>query len=256
MRMSTLVKVKELTKIYPNGTTALHGVSFSVASGEFVVVVGKSGAGKSTLLRCINRLAEPTSGEVMLEGESIIGLAARELRETRRKMGFIFQQFNLVKRLSALDNVLCGRLVGTPVLASCARRFKEHDRRFALECLERVGLADKAAQRADTLSGGQQQRVAIARALAQRPPVILADEPVASLDPESSRIVMDTLRSLADEEDIAVLCNLHQVNLAGRYADRILGVRDGELVLDGRAGELSPEEIERVYGVEYREAVR
>lgn len=253
--MSNLVEVKDLTKVYPNGTRALDRVSFSADRGEFVVVVGKSGAGKSTLLRCMNRLAEPTSGEVVLEGTPVTGLGGDELRKARKKMGFVFQQFNLVKRLTALENVLCGRLVGMPILASSLRRFGDDDRRTALGCLERVGLGDKAHQRADTLSGGQQQRVAIARALAQRPPVVLADEPVASLDPESSRIVMDTLRSLADEEGIAVICNLHQVNLAGRYADRILGVREGRLVLEGRASDLGQEEIEEVYGFEAREAL-
>ena len=253
--MSNLVEVKDLIKVYPNGTRALDRVSFSADHGEFVVVVGKSGAGKSTLLRCMNRLAEPTSGEVVLEGTPITRLGGDELRKARKKMGFVFQQFNLVKRLTALENVLCGQLVGMPILASSLRRFGDEDRRTALGCLERVGLGDRALQRADTLSGGQQQRVAIARALAQRPPVVLADEPVASLDPESSRIVMDTLRSLADEEGIAVICNLHQVNLAGRYSDRLLGVRDGRLVLEGRVSDLGQDEIEEVYGLETREAL-
>lgn len=253
--MGNLVEVNNLTKVYPNGTRALSSVSFGIEGGEFAVVVGKSGAGKSTLLRCINRLAEPTAGNVVVEEEEITGLPKKRLRRARKKMGFVFQQFNLVRRISALENVLCGRLVGMPVVASSFRRFKKQDKEAALEALERVGLRDKAAQRADTLSGGQQQRVAIARALAQRPALILADEPVASLDPESARTVMDTLRSLADEEGIAVLCNLHQVNLAGRYADRVLGIRDGELVLDGRAGEVDDEEINRVYSAPAREAV-
>ena len=253
--MDYLVEVRELTKVYPNGTRALNSVSFGVPRGEFAVVVGKSGAGKSTLLRCINRLAEPTSGKVLLEDRDVTALPVKELRATRKKMGFVFQQFNLVRRISALENVLCGRLVGMPVVSSSLRRFKKDDREAALGALERVGLRDKASQRADTLSGGQQQRVAIARALAQRPSVILADEPVASLDPESARIVMDTLRSLADEDGIAVICNLHQVNLTGRYADRILGIREGDLVLDGRAGEVSDEEIGAVYGPPAKEAV-
>ena len=251
--MSNLVEVKDLTKVYPNGTQALNEVSFAVESKEFTVVVGKSGAGKSTLLRCINRLAEPTSGTVVVEEREVTALSSKELRRARKKMGFVFQQFNLVRRISALDNVLCGRLVGMPVVSSSFRRFKKSDREAALDALERVGLKDKAAQRADTLSGGQQQRVAIARALAQRPSVILADEPVASLDPESARIVMDILRSLADEDGIAVICNLHQVNLTGRYADRVIGIREGTLVLDGRASELSEEEISEVYGAQAQE---
>ena len=251
---SSLVEVDSLTKVYPNGTRALDGVTFGVGRGEFAVIVGRSGAGKSTLLRCINGLVEPTGGEVYLEGRNVTGVSGKELRATRRRLGFVFQQFNLVKRLSAVENVLCGRLAGVPVLKSCLRRFGGSDRRAATECLERVGLGDKAHQRADTLSGGQQQRVAIARALAQGPSVVLADEPVASLDPESARVVMDTLRSLSSEEGIAVVCNLHQVNLADRYADRILGVREGRLVLDGRPGDLGRGEVEAVYGPAVQEA--
>ena len=253
--MTNLLEINGLTKVYPNGTRALDDVSFGIENSEFAVVVGKSGAGKSTLLRCINRLAEPTEGRVSVEEEEITGLPKDRLRRARKKMGFVFQQFNLVRRISALENVLCGRLVGMPVLASSFRRFKKTDREAALEALERVGLRDKASQRADTLSGGQQQRVAIARALAQRPVLILADEPVASLDPESARTVMDTLRSLADEEGLAVLCNLHQVNLAGRYADRIVGIREGELVLNGRADKVDDDEINQVYSAAPREAV-
>ncbi|MGH3146195.1 MAG: phosphonate ABC transporter ATP-binding protein [Rubrobacter sp.] len=249
-----LVEVHSITKVYPNGTRALSEVTFPAGSGEFVVIVGKSGAVKSTLLRCINGLVEPTSGEVWVEGRKVTGLSGANLRAARKKLGFVFQQFNLVKRLSAVENVLCGMLAGMPVLRSSLRRFGAEDRGTALECLERVGLGDLANQRADTLSGGQQQRVSIARALAQRPAVILADEPVASLDPESARTVMDTLRSLSSEEGIAVLCNLHQVNLADRYADRILGVREGRLVLDGRSGDLGRDEIEAVYGGAVQEA--
>lgn len=243
-----LVEVRNVSKVYPNGTRALKGISFGVESGEFAVVVGRSGAGKSTLLRCINALVEPTEGEVLVGGRRTTGLSKRDQRAVRRDVGFIFQQFNLVKRISALQNVLCGRLAEAPVLTSCLRRFSAEDRRVALACLDRVGLAELAHQRADTLSGGQQQRVSIARALAQRPKVVLADEPVASLDPESARVVMDTLRSLSSEEGIAVVCNLHQVNLAADYADRIIGIREGEMVLEGAAGELSEEQIESVYG--------
>ena len=252
---NALVEIRDLSKVYPNGTRALDNVSFSVERGEFLVVVGRSGAGKSTLLRCMNGLVEPTSGVVNVSGRRVTGLSGGELRASRRELGFIFQQFNLVKRLTALENVLCGRLARMPVLKSCLRRFTDEDRRVALKCLERVGLADKALQRADTLSGGQQQRVSIARVLAQEPSVVLADEPVASLDPESARIVMDTLRSLSSEDGISVFCNLHQVNLAGRYADRILGIREGRVVLDGRAGDLSRKKIENVYGAAVEEAI-
>jgi len=254
--VGTLVELRELSKTYPDGTRALGGVSFSVEGEEFAVVIGRSGAGKSTLLRCINGLVEPTSGEVFVGGRRLTGGDGASLRAARKELGFIFQQFNLVKRLSALENVICGRLAGMPVLGSAFRRFEKEDRLAALDCLERVGLADKAHQRADTLSGGQQQRVAIARALAQKPSVILADEPVASLDPESARVVMDTLRSLSDEDGIAVLCNLHQVNLAERYADRVLGFRDGELVLDGKMDEVDQDDIDRVYRTAAQEALR
>jgi phosphonate transport system ATP-binding protein len=253
--MSALIDVKDLTKVYSDGTHALRGISFSVERGEFAVVIGRSGAGKSTLLRCINGLVDPTSGEVAIDGSRLTGLPSGKLRVARRELGFIFQQFNLVRRLTALENVLCGRLARMSVLKSSFRRFSKLDKLAALECLERVGLADKAWQRADTLSGGQQQRVAIARALAQEPKVILADEPVASLDPESSRVVMDTLRSLS-EEGLAVVCNLHQVNLAGEYADRLIGVRDGELVLDGLLRGVDQSKIDEVYQAPAREMAR
>ncbi len=248
------VEVSGLSKVYPNGTQALSDVSFALGNGEFAVIVGRSGAGKSTLLRCMNSLTEPTSGEVKIEGRCVTGLSGKELRAARTDMGFVFQQFNLVRRISALDNVLCGMLANMPNVRSILRRFTREERLTALDCLEKMGLADKAHQRADTLSGGQQQRVAIARVLAQRPKVVLADEPVASLDPESARTVMDALRYLATEEGIAVFCNLHQVNLAGRYADRTLGMREGRLVLDRKSGRMEHGEVRELYGGEMAEA--
>ena len=252
--MSGYVEVEGLTKVYPNGTRALTDVTFALGSGEFAVIVGRSGAGKSTLLRCMNSLTEPTSGEVRVEGRSVTGLSGNELRAARKEMGFVFQQFNLVKRITALNNVLCGMLATMPTARSIFRRFTREEQFAALDCLEKVGLADKAHQRADTLSGGQMQRVAIARVLAQRPKAVLADEPVASLDPESARTVMDTLRFLATEERIAVFCNLHQVNLAARYADRTLGMREGRLVLDRKSGRMEHDEVRDVYGGEMEEA--
>ena len=252
--MSDFVSVDALSKTYPNGTRALHEVTFALDHGEFAVIVGKSGAGKSTLLRCMNSLVEPTSGDVTVDGESVTGLSGRELRAARKRMGFVFQQFNLVKRISALENVLCGMLSTMPTARSVFRRFTNEEKLAALACLEKVGLVRQAHQRADTLSGGQQQRVAIARVLAQRPKVVLADEPVASLDPESARTVMDSLRYLATEEGIAVFCNLHQVNLAARYADRTIGMRDGQLVLDRKAGRMENDEVEAVYGSAMEEA--
>lgn len=252
--MTDYVEVSGLTKVYSNGTRALSDVSFALGHREFAVIVGKSGAGKSTLLRCMNGLTEPTSGEVKVDGHRKTGLSGKELRAARKDMGFIFQQFNLVKRITALENVLCGMLAEMPNVRSVFRRFTREEKLTALDCLEKVGLPEKAHQRADTLSGGQMQRVAIARVLAQRPKVVLADEPVASLDPESARTVMDALRYLATEEGIAVFCNLHQVNLAARYADRTLGMRDGRLVLDRKSGRMERDEVEAVYGSAMEEA--
>ncbi len=252
--VSNYVEVSGLSKTYPDGTRALNDISFSMGHGEFAVIIGKSGAGKSTLLRCMNSLTEPTSGEVKVDGHRVTGISGNKLRMARKDMGFIFQQFNLVRRISTLNNVLCGMLPEMPTIRSVFRRFTRQEKLTALDCLEKVGLGDRAHQRADTLSGGQQQRVAIARVLAQKAKVVLADEPVASLDPASARTVMDALRYLADEEDIAVFCNLHQVNLAGRYADRTLGMRDGVLVLDRGTGQLENDEVETVYGTEMEEA--
>lgn len=252
--MSDYVQVSGLSKVYPNGTQALSEVSFTMDNGEFAVIVGRSGAGKSTLLRCMNSLTEPTAGQVTVDGRSVTGLSGRRLCQARKDMGFIFQQFNLIKRIPTLHNVLCGMLTEMTTMKSIVRRFSREEKLAALNCLEKVGLADMAYQRADTLSGGQQQRVAIARVLAQKPKAVLADEPVASLDPASARTVMDALRYLADEERIAVFCNLHQVNLAGRYADRILGMREGQLVIDRASGRLERDEIEQVYGTDMEEA--
>ncbi len=228
-----MLKLKEVSKIYGDGIKALDGVDVEIKEGEFVVILGPSGAGKSTLLRCINRLIEPTHGRIYLNGEEITSLCGRKLHKMRQKIGMIFQQFNLVKRLSVLQNVLSGRLGDVSSLRSLFYSFPKKDVQLALECLDRVGLKSYAAKRADTLSGGQQQRVAIARALAQRPKVILADEPMASLDPRTAKVIMDLLKKINQEEKIIVIVNLHVVELAKEYADRIIGLTKGKVVFDG-----------------------
>jgi phosphonate transport system ATP-binding protein len=242
-----ILQIKGVSKVYPGGARALSNVSIEVPAGQFLVILGPSGAGKSTLMRCINRLVEPTSGEIVFENRPIAG----DLRAIRRQFGMVFQQFNLVKRLSVLTNVLTGRLGYRSVLRSLAYSFPESDKRIGIECLARVNMEHKAFQRADTLSGGEQQRVAIARALAQQPKVILADEPVASLDPKIARQVLTYLRQVAKELRITVLCNLHQVDYAREFGERIVGMSRGRVVFDGAASGLNEEILHQIY---YRDA--
>jgi phosphonate transport system ATP-binding protein len=211
-----------------HGRPALRDVSFSVSEGEFVAVLGPSGAGKTTLFRCMTGLIVPDSGAVQVDGADVAGLRGR----ARRRIAMIFQQFNLIRRLSALENVLAGRLGHVPAWRGLLRRFSRADRLLALQCLERVGLMAEAEQRADRLSGGQQQRVAIARALAQQPSLIVADEPVASLDPKSSGSVLELLRSIAHSDGVSVVSSLHQVGFARSYASRIIGLSAGRIVAD------------------------
>lgn len=248
------IAAEELTKIYPNGTCAVRGVSFAVGSEDLMIILGPSGAGKSTLLRCLNRLLEPTSGRVILNDRNITHVGGMRLQEVRRRVGIIFQQFNLVGRLSVLENVLAGRLTHCGNVlwhtSSLFRLFPKREKEFAFDCLRTVRIEQLAYQRADTLSGGQMQRVAIARALAQEPYVFLADEPVASLDPASAEIVMETLQDIQETQHIPVIVNLHQIGLAERYAKRMLGMADGEKVFEGGTRALTPEVIERIYGVE------
>ena len=240
-----ILELRSLSKTYP-GTTqpALNDVSISVPEGQFLVILGPSGAGKSSLMRCVNRLVEPSSGEVFFQKNLITG---SDLRAVRRQFGMVFQQFNLVKRLSVLTNVLTGRLGYRSVLRSLFYSFPESDKRIAIECLARVNMEHKAFQRADTLSGGEQQRVAIARALAQQPKVILADEPVASLDPKIARQVLGYLRQVAKELGITVLCNLHQVDYAREFGERIVGMSKGSVVFDGAVADLTDQVIRKIY---------
>jgi len=245
----TELSIQGLSKTYKGGIKALDNVSIDVGEGEFLVILGPSGAGKSTLMRCLNRLVEPTGGKVIHEGEEITG-PNKNLREIRHRFGMVFQQFNLVKRLSVLTNVLTGRLAYRSTWRSLFYNFSQDDKRIAIECLARVNMDHKAFQRADTLSGGEQQRVAIARALAQQPQVILADEPVASLDPKIARQVLGYLKQVSHELGITVLCNLHQVDYAREFAERIVGMNRGAVVFHGSAAELTDEAIHRIY---YRE---
>src|SRR2546422_2275324 len=227
------LRVEHLSKIYPDGTVALRDVSFEVAPGQFVVIIGLSGSGKSTLMRCINRLIEPTSGKVYIDDIDITALSVAEMRRLRRSIGMIFQQFNLVKRSSVLPNVLSGRLGYLPPWWSLINHFPRDEVDRAMANLRRVGIPEKARTRADQLSGGQQQRVGIARALMQEPRLILADEPVASLDPATSHSVLRYLEELNKKDGITVLCALHFLSLARRYGSRILALKAGQLVYQG-----------------------
>jgi phosphonate transport system ATP-binding protein len=238
------LEVAGLAKAYA-GKPAIEGVGFKVHAGEFVAVLGPSGAGKTTLFRCMTGLLAPDHGSVKAGGLDVMGLQGRE----RRHVAVVFQQFNLVNRLSALDNVLAGRLGHVAAWRGWARCFKRSDRLLALDCLDRVGLLDKAGQRADTLSGGQQQRVAIARALAQQPDAIVADEPVASLDPRIGAEILDLLRGICHRDGVALVCSLHQMQFAQTYADRIVGLANGRLVVDVRAADFDAAAAAQLYGV-------
>lgn len=242
-----LLQVNRLSKVYQDGTTALKDINFEVQNGEFIVIIGPSGAGKSTLLRSINRLVQPTGGEINFKGRDIVRANSGQLKKHRREVGMIFQRFNLIERSSVLRNVLHGRLGYMNTFKAVLSLFSKEDRDEAIRLLERVGLGEQVYKRADELSGGQQQRVGIARAIAQKPDLILADEPIASLDPVSSEVVMDQLYSICKEEGIACLCNLHQVDVAKKYATRIIGINKGEKVFDGPPAELTDAIVEQIY---------
>ncbi|MGD8820678.1 MAG: phosphonate ABC transporter ATP-binding protein [Anaerolineae bacterium] len=245
-----MLRVENLTKVFPDGTVAVKNVSFKVKDGEFLAIIGLSGSGKSTLLRCINRLIDPTEGRVVWDDLDITAAKGRGLRLIRRQIGMIFQQFNLVKRSTVMTNVLSGRLGYANPWASVFHQFSSEDRRRAEAALERVGISEKADNRADQLSGGQQQRVGIARALMQEPRLMLADEPVASLDPVLAHSILQYLELLNQQDGITVLCSLHFLDLVHRYATRVIGLKDGELVFDGIPSELTRERFKEVYGEE------
>lgn len=245
MRLSAVGVTKSF-----KGRLVLSDVSFAVHEREFVAVLGPSGAGKTTLFRCLTGLVAPDRGTIRIGDDDIASFRGR----SRRRVAVVFQQFNLVNRLTAFENVLAGRLGYVPAWRGFLRRFSRADRLLALECLDRVGLLDRAMQRADTLSGGQQQRVAIARALAQRPGLIVADEPVASLDPSASTGVLDLLRGIARSDGVGIVCSLHQVHYARTYADRLVGLSQGRVVIDTPTDRFDQAALERLYGLPAGEA--
>jgi len=242
-----MLETENLGKTYSTGDTALSDVSVTIDGREVVAMIGPSGAGKSTFVRCINRLVEPTTGRVLLDDSELTGLDDDELRNVRRDIGMVFQEYNLVERLTVMENVLSGRLGYVSNWAALRRNFPPEDVERAYELLDLVGLDGMEDKRVDELSGGQRQRVGIARAVVQEPKIVLADEPTSSLDPETSRDVMELLTDIAVDRDVPVLINIHEVDLAEKYADRILGLHDGELVFDGPAADLTSESKGVIY---------
>ena len=246
--MDPILRIEDLTKVYDNGVRALTDVSFTVPAGQFCAIIGLSGSGKSTLLRCINRLIEPTSGRIIFDGVDVTAANDAELRRARRRIGMVFQHFNLVHRSPVITNVLAGRLGYTSPVWSLINRFTNDDMAKARAQLERVGLADKAENRADALSGGQQQRVGIARALMQDPRLILADEPVASLDPVLAHSIMRHLEEINQQDGVTVLCSLHFLDLVHAYADRVIALNEGQLMFDGPPEEIDDRKFKDIYG--------
>jgi phosphonate transport system ATP-binding protein len=245
-----MLEVKNLSKVYDGDVRALKNVSFNVNQGEFLAVIGLSGSGKSTLLRCINRLIEPTGGQIIWDGQDITAASQDEMRRIRRKIGMVFQHFNLVSRSRVITNVLAGRLGYVNPMLSALNRFPKSDIEMALAQLDRVSIKDQAYKRADELSGGQQQRVGIARAMVQEPAMILADEPVASLDPVLAHSIMQHLEKINKEDGVSVLCSLHFLDLVHRYADRAIALNDGVLMFDGPPDKIDDEKFREIYGQE------
>lgn len=243
-----MLEIRHVSKVYADGTRALNDVSFTVQDGEFLVIIGLSGSGKSTLLRCINRLIEPTSGQIILDGTDITSASPAELRRIRRNIGMIFQQFNLVRRSTVLRNVLTGRLGYVNPWLSLLGIFSKEDRDRAAQALKTVGILEKAYNRADNLSGGQQQRVGIARALMQDPKLLLADEPVSALDPATSHSVLQYIEQINRQKGVTVLCSLHFLSLARTYATRIIALKDGNMMFDGLPEEIDERRFKEIYG--------
>ena len=242
--------VRGLTKEYRSGQPVLRGINLVFPGSGVTAIIGPSGTGKSTLIRCINRLVQPTSGEILFRGEDLAKLSGRALKNARRRIGMVFQEYNLVERLTVMENLLCGRLGYVPAWRAWLRRFPEHDIQRAFDLLDSVGLPGFAAQRADALSGGQRQRVGIARAIMQEPDIILADEPTSSLDPKTSVEIMEILQRVAQERAVPVVVNIHNVELARRYASRIVGMTGGHVVYDGSPEGLTDTDLKTIYGGE------
>ena len=243
-----MIQFEKVSKIYPNGTVGLKDVDLEIQDGEFVAVIGLSGAGKSTLIRSINKMHAITSGSLKVDGVEVSELSGKSLRSLRRKIGMIFQSFNLVTRTSVINNVLTAFVPDLPFWRSFLGLFPREKKEKALEALDKVGILEKAYTRVDQLSGGQQQRVALSRTLAQNPKIILADEPVAALDPVTAKAVMDDFRNINRTLGITVMINIHHVELALEYCDRVIGVRKGEIVFDGRADEVDDDVLKKIYG--------
>ncbi|WP_302632581.1 phosphonate ABC transporter ATP-binding protein [uncultured Clostridium sp.] len=245
-----MIKFDKVNKVYPNGLHALKNISLEINQGEFVAIIGLSGAGKSTLLRTINRMHDISEGSLTVNGQEVNDLSGKDLRKFRRKVGMVFQSFNLVTRTTVINNVLTSRVPDMPLWKSIIGLYSKEDKVIALEALDKVGILDKAYVRADQLSGGQQQRVALARTLAQKPEIILADEPVAALDPITAKQVMDDFKKINKELNMSVLINIHHVDLALKYADRVIGIKAGEIVYDGPATKVNSEVLKQIYGRE------
>ncbi len=242
-----MIKFEDVGKKYPNGFEGLKHVNLEIEQGEFVAIIGLSGAGKSTLIRTINRMHDVTSGKLIVDDVDVMSLSGKQLRRFRRKIGMIFQSFNLITRTTVIKNVLTALVPDMPWYRSVFGIYSKEEKLQALECLDKVGILDKAFVRADQLSGGQQQRVALARTLAQNPAIILADEPVAALDPVTANQVMGDFKRINEDMNISILINIHHVDLALKYANRVVGIRAGEIVYDGPASEVTPEVLANIY---------
>jgi phosphonate transport system ATP-binding protein len=245
-----MIIFNNVSKTYPNGVQALKNATLKIEQGEFVAIIGLSGAGKSTLIKLINKMTDATNGDLRVNDLEVSKLKGRSLRRYRRKIGMVFQSFNLINRTSVINNVLAARVADMDIVRSLLGIYLKKDKLLALESLDKVGILEKAYTRADQLSGGQQQRVALARTLAQNPSIILADEPVASLDPVTANQIMKDFERINNQENITVVVNMHHVDLALKYAKRVIGVNKGEIVFDGPAGEVNEDMLKKIYGRE------